>query len=229
METSASIFRFGPYESRPRTRELYKHGSKLKVRPQPLQVLNLLLSRAGDVLTREELRQQLWSSETFVDFEHCLNTSVKEIRAVLDDSASEPRYIQTLPKLGYRFIASVEVTEPAADPMPSSYAPANAADLPQPDEFLDAAALEAGIAQAEPKRGPMPLAISLVLILTLGSGAYCHWSRPANRPPPAGKMMLAVLPFENLTGDAGQEYFSDGLTEEMIAQLGRTRSASTSE
>jgi len=90
MESPVSIFRFGPYESRPRTRELYKHGSKVKVRPQPLQLLNLLLSRAGDVLTREELRQQLWSSETFVDFEHSLNTSVKEMRAVLNDSANEP-------------------------------------------------------------------------------------------------------------------------------------------
>jgi len=223
METSATIFRFGPYESRPRTRELYKHGSKLKVRPQPLQVLNLLLSRAGDVLTREELRQELWSSETFVDFEHSLNTSVKEIRAVLGDSASEPRYIQTLPRLGYRFIAPVEVVEPAANPDASSYAAADAAELSQRDEFLDAAALDAAMTQAEPKRGPMPLAISLVLILALGSGAYWLWTRSAaRRPPPAGKIMLAVLPFENLTGDAGQDYFSDGLTEEMIAQLGHT-------
>ena len=85
-ESPSAIFRFGPYESRTRTRELYKHGSKLKIRPQPLQLLNLLLSRPGDVLTREELRQQLWSSETFVDFEHGLNNSVKELRAILGDT-----------------------------------------------------------------------------------------------------------------------------------------------
>jgi len=222
MEPSATIFRFGPYESRPRARELYKHGLKLKVRPQPLQLLNLLLSRSGDVVTREELRERLWSADTFVDFEQSLNTSVKEMRAVLNDSAAEPNYIETLPRLGYRFIAPVEVIEPAANPKPSSYAEANAADLSQADEFFDAPPLDAGIAQAEPKGGPMPLAISLALILTIASGAYWLGTRSAaHRPPPAGKIMLAVLPFENLTGDAVQDYFSDGLTEEMIAQLGR--------
>src|SRR5277367_3982137 len=111
MEPSVTIFRFGPYESRPRARELYKHGSKLKVRPQPLQLLNLLLSRSGDVVTREELREKLWSSDTFVDFEQSLNTSVKELRAALGDSADEPRYIETVPKLGYRFIAQTAQAE----------------------------------------------------------------------------------------------------------------------
>ncbi len=112
MEPASTIFRFGDYESRSRTRELYVRGSKLKIRPQPLRVLNLLLARAGDVVTREELRRELWSSEIFVDFEHVLNTSIKEIRAVLNDSATEPKWIETLPKLGYRFIAPVEKIEP---------------------------------------------------------------------------------------------------------------------
>ena len=108
-EPQPATFRFGPYESRNRTRELYKYGLRLKIRPQPWQVLNLLLSRAGDVVSREELHRQLWPSETFVDFEHGLNNSVKELRAVLGDSVSEPRYIETLPRLGYRFVAPVEV------------------------------------------------------------------------------------------------------------------------
>src|ERR1700749_2505030 len=86
----------------------------MKMRPQPWQVLNLLLSRAGDVVSREELHRQLWPSETFVDFEHGLNNSVKELRAVLGDSASEPRYIETLPRLGYGFVAPVEVVERTA-------------------------------------------------------------------------------------------------------------------
>ena len=119
MDTPAQVFRFGPYESRPRSRELYKHGLKLKVRPQPLQVLNLLLNRAGDVVSREVLREELWSAETFVDFEHSLNTAVKEIRATLGDSPLTPRYIETLPRLGYRFIAPVEVINGVSDLVPS--------------------------------------------------------------------------------------------------------------
>jgi len=121
MDTPAQVFRFGPYESRPRSRELYKHGLRLKVRPQPLQVLNLLLNRAGDVVSREVLREELWSAETFVDFEHSLNTAVKEIRATLGDSPLSPRYIETLPRLGYRFIAPVEVINGASDLAPSPH------------------------------------------------------------------------------------------------------------
>src|ERR1017187_711792 len=101
-------YRFGPYEVRVRTRELFKHGIRLKLRRQPFQVLQVLVERAGDVVTREELRQMLWPAETFVDFEHGLNPSVKELRRVLSDSASEPRYVETIPKLGYRIVAAVE-------------------------------------------------------------------------------------------------------------------------
>jgi TolB-like protein/DNA-binding winged helix-turn-helix (wHTH) protein/Tfp pilus assembly protein PilF len=230
MESPVSIFRFGPYESRPRTRELYKHGSKVKVRPQPLQLLNLLLSRAGDVLTREELRQQLWSSETFVDFEHSLNTSVKEMRAVLNDSANEPQYIQTLPRLGYRFIAPVEIVELEND-RPPSRQQVDTSAFSQADSAP--VARELGVAEfpwtnspdVPPVRVPswrrwaLPGLAAMLVVIAVG---LLQWSRPRTRPEPVnGRIMLAVLPFENLTGDAGQEYFSDGLTEEMIAQLGR--------
>src|SRR5215470_10030666 len=109
MASQDAIYRFGPYELRPRTREVHKNGTRLKVRPQPFQVLQALVERGGDVVTREELRQRLWAAETFVDFEHGLNTAIKELRGLLNDSASEPRYIETLPKLGYRFIVPVEV------------------------------------------------------------------------------------------------------------------------
>ena len=141
MEPSTTIFRFGDYESRSRTRELYVRGSKLKIRPQPLRVLNLLLSRAGDVVTREELRRELWSSEVFVDFEHVLNTSVKEIRAVLNDSATEPRYIETLPKLGYRFIAPVEKIEAVAETLTPPLAPTSTISNPADVKNLEAASL----------------------------------------------------------------------------------------
>jgi DNA-binding winged helix-turn-helix (wHTH) protein len=107
-------FSFGPFEVRTRSRELFKHGVKLKLRPQPFQILNELLSKPGELVTREELRDKLWSSETFVDFEQSLNTSVKELRAVIGDSATEPQYIETVPRLGYRFIATVQAVQPTA-------------------------------------------------------------------------------------------------------------------
>ncbi len=228
-ESSSSIFKFGAYESHPQTRELFKHGSKLKVRPQPLQLLNLLLSRAGDVLTREELRKKLWSSETFVDFEHGLNNSVKELRAILGDSAAEPRYIQTLPKLGYRFIAPVEVAGPAMHSIPMRE-PEDASSSAQPSP--GAAVGVSGVVEV-PTDVPIAAAVrprfwrswvvpGLAAILVVMVVGYFQWSRSRTRPQPiSGRIMLAVLPFENLTGDAGQDYFSDGLTEEMIAQLGR--------
>jgi Tol biopolymer transport system component/DNA-binding winged helix-turn-helix (wHTH) protein len=114
MKVVAAIYRFGPYELRARTRELLKHGVKIRLRPQPLRVLEILLEHAGQPVSREELHQQLWSSGTFVDFEHGLNTAVKELRALLGDSASQPRYIETLPKLGYRIIVTVAVERPSA-------------------------------------------------------------------------------------------------------------------
>jgi DNA-binding winged helix-turn-helix (wHTH) protein len=108
-----SVYRFGSFELRTRTRELYKHGIRLRLRPQPFQVLQALVERSGGVVTREELRRVLWPAGTFVDFEHALNTSIKELRGLLSDSPTEPRYIETLPKLGYRIIVPVEVDEPA--------------------------------------------------------------------------------------------------------------------
>lgn len=110
MPTPNAIYRFGPYELRTRTREVYKNRIKLKLRLQPFQVMQALVERAGDVVTREELRQLLWPAETFVDFEHGLNTSIKELRGLLNDSATEPRYIETLPKLGYRLLVRVSTT-----------------------------------------------------------------------------------------------------------------------
>lgn len=253
MDTSA-IFRFGSYESRPRTRELYLHGSKLKIRPQPLTVLNLLLSRAGDVVTREELRQELWSSETFVDFEHSLNTSIKEIRAVLSDSAATPRYIETLPRLGYRFIAPVEKIEPSAqlsgqaEILASSTAAENAAALPvlggvarqessenfaegptadgpaasTGEEDVTASQVRVSSLQRRPRLVALGVLVAAVVIVAASIVGY-RWTHAAAtklKHASGERAMIAVLPFENLTGDTAQDYFSDGLTEEMIAQLG---------
>src|SRR6202161_2400139 len=102
------IVRFGVFELDLAAGELRKNGAKLRLQEQPFQVLALLLERAGDVVKREELRQKLWPADTFVDFDHSLNTAVNKLRETLGDSASSPRYIETLARRGYRFIAPVE-------------------------------------------------------------------------------------------------------------------------
>lgn len=105
---NSRIARFGVFELDLRVGELRKNGVKLRLQGQPFQVLALLLERAGDVVTREELRQKLWPSDTFVDFDHSLNTAINKVREVLGDSATSPRYVETLARRGYRFIAPIQ-------------------------------------------------------------------------------------------------------------------------
>jgi cholera toxin transcriptional activator len=122
------VVRFGVFELDRDAGELRKSGVKLRLQGQPFQVLTLLLDRAGEVVTREELQQQLWPSDTFVDFDHSLNTAINKVREALGDSASSPRYVETLARRGYRFIASVEKDMPA-DEIPQA-APARAQAVP---------------------------------------------------------------------------------------------------
>src|SRR5215831_19485788 len=225
MPSRDAVYHFGPYELRTQSREVYKNGIKLKLRRQPFQVLLTLVERSGDVVTREELRGRLWPSDTFVDFEHGLNTAITELRGLLNDSASEPRYIETLPKLGYRLVVAVVAARSAALSSPSGKA------ITQQEAMVgDSLPTQAGPAPVDEsfgrvrnaltqKRWTIPAAI--VVILILGLAAYVQWSRSRARAQASnGRAMLAVLPFENLTGDVSQDYFSDGLTEEMITQLG---------
>ncbi len=186
---------FGVFEVDLRAGELRRQGMKLKLQEKPFQVLTVLLERPGEVVTREELQRRLWPEDTFVDFDHSMNTAVNKLREALGDSAESPRFIETLPKRGYRFIALVQ---PAGR----------------------------GLAGAEvaPAMGRRPAVIGVVaaLVVVLALGAYLVWQRWGRRAtPPEGRIMLAVLPFENLSGDPEQEYFSDGMTEEMISQLGQ--------
>jgi DNA-binding winged helix-turn-helix (wHTH) protein len=109
------IARFGVFELDLSTGELRKGGVKLRLQGQPIQVLSLLLERAGDVVSREELREKLWASDTFVDFDHSLNTAINKVREALGDSASSPRYVETIARRGYRFIAPVQVPVKAAE------------------------------------------------------------------------------------------------------------------
>src|SRR5204863_9525943 len=118
-ETSAPVrLRFGVFEVDLRAGELRKHGVKLRLQEQPFQVLAMLLERPGETVTREELRSRLWTAETFVDFDHGMNKAVNRIRDALGDSATSPRFVETVARRGYRFIADVAVAEeaPAARP-----------------------------------------------------------------------------------------------------------------
>ena len=212
--TILPVLNFGDFSVNPRARSIHKHGVRLKLHGQPFEILLLLLERPGEVVTREELQAKLWPANTFVDFEHGLNTAIKKLRQTLGDSAAEPRFIETVPRIGYRFIAPVDVTAPLSN---------SAVSVPQ---IIAKNSGGTNIAAHGARRAwalrfrPVLAAISILLIIA--AGAFLRRSRPPSRPQPSStRVMLAVLPFENLTGDASQEYFSDGLTEEMIAQLGQ--------
>src|SRR5713226_3822958 len=200
--------RFGVFEANLHARELRKHGVRVKLSGQPFQILALLLERPCEIVTREQLRERLWPSDTYVDFDHSLNTAVKKLRAVLGDSPENSRYIETIPRVGYRFVAPVQ--EATAKKEWTAGAP-----------LVDSGSrVQAEVKETSRRRWPVFLGIGIGMVVALAG--YFEWSRlRAHSQPSSGRSMLAVLPFENLTGDAGQEYFSDGLTEEMIAQLGR--------
>jgi TolB-like protein/DNA-binding winged helix-turn-helix (wHTH) protein/Tfp pilus assembly protein PilF len=188
--------RFGVFEADFHAGELRKSGLKIKLHAQPLAVLRVLLERPGEVVTREELQQKLWGNNTFVDFDHGLNKTINKLRDALSDNADAPRYIETLPRRGYRFIAPVTTPTPAAEPSPS----------PEP----------------EPKSHFVRwAALAVAGLLVLGIYWFGFRSRVQHAAAVPTKAMLAVLPFENLSGNDSEDYFADGLTEEMIAQLGQ--------
>jgi TolB-like protein/DNA-binding winged helix-turn-helix (wHTH) protein/Tfp pilus assembly protein PilF len=236
MDTRSSIFRFGPFEADLHAEELSKNGTKVKLRGQPFQILELLLERAGEVVTREEIQQKLWPADTFVDFEHGLNTSIKKLRQVLCDSATEPRYIETLPRLGYRFIAPVEtVVEPRPSKAAAEFAgvrgPGNTGAARVTPEFL--------VGQHGRGRPRLHLFASAIVVLAgvalLFSVARTReWflglfrsTRNASvavasaaKPPRS----IAVLPLQNLSNNSAEDYFADGMTDELTTDLAQFRS-----
>jgi TolB-like protein/DNA-binding winged helix-turn-helix (wHTH) protein/Tfp pilus assembly protein PilF len=187
--------RFGVFEVDLRTGELRKNGVKIKLQDQPFRVLIILLRHAGDVVTREELRRELWPTDTFVDFDHGLNAAVRRLRDALDDSAESPRFIETLPRHGYRFITA---TVP------------NAIQPKTPAELL--------------RRWSVPVLAALFLI-ALALFVWGRYNLPGARLFRTAVQpqirSVAVLPFTNISGDPQHESFADGMTEALITELSR--------
>jgi TolB-like protein/DNA-binding winged helix-turn-helix (wHTH) protein/Tfp pilus assembly protein PilF len=208
--------RFGEFELEPKSGELRKAGVPVKLQPQPLRVLVLLASNAGELVTREEIQQAIWEGVTFVDFEHGLNFCIKQIRAALGDNAQAPRFIETLPRRGYRFIAAVDQ---------NSESTSRRIATPVRNDSTTGQTLEASASIEEHPVAPRPrvargAALGIVLLLIVAGGYVARRLLAKSAVSSPGKVMLGVMPFENLSGDAEQEYFSDGMTEELIAQLG---------
>jgi TolB-like protein/DNA-binding winged helix-turn-helix (wHTH) protein/Flp pilus assembly protein TadD len=214
-QASAPVrLRFGVFEVDLRAGELRKHGVRLRLQEQPFQILAMLLERPGETVTREELRKRLWTAETFVDFDHGVNKAVNRIRDALGDSATSPRFVETVARRGYRFIADVAVAERAPVARPE----ARTGELASlSDESLAPVA-----APSSPGRLGRwhPWTITGVA-LALASILAVVWALQLRAPQAAPIRSLAVLPLENLSRDDSQEYFADGMTDELIATLGQ--------
>jgi TolB-like protein/DNA-binding winged helix-turn-helix (wHTH) protein/Flp pilus assembly protein TadD len=212
-------YRFGVFQLDTISGELYKHGIRIKLQDQPCQVLTILLERVGEVVTREELRQRLWDHDTFVDFDHSLNISINKLRDALSDSATNPRFIETLPRKGYRFLAAVTVEEISDNRV---IAPAPVISLPVP-EVPNPSSNGNGREQIPtPNRSRLWLGIATLLLAVVAIGSWLWWKQlAAAKGVKSGRVMLAVLPFEDLTGNKGNDFFVAGLHDELIAQLGR--------
>src|SRR6202522_654505 len=209
-----SVVRFGTYEVSIRSGEVRKAGLRIRVQQQPMKLLEILLEHPGQVVTREELRSRVWPNESFGDFDQALNIAIGKLRSALGDSAENPRFIETLPKRGYRFIADVSVLD--ADVHPRS--PESAAGgLPATD--LAHRPQGTGLAVTPKSRLWLTSRIILALALVLSLSILSVWLFRSHGRAPAGIRSLAVLPLENLSGDASQNYFADGMTDELITDL----------
>ncbi|MBZ5565065.1 MAG: winged helix-turn-helix domain-containing protein [Acidobacteriia bacterium] len=204
--TASRLVSFGRYEVDLKTGELRKNGLKIRLQAQPFQLLAMLLERPGEVVTREDLQHRLWPGNTFVDFEVGLNKAIKKLRGALCDSAAGPRYIETLPRRGYRFIAKVE--EGTAD-KPAQRHPERAL-LPKRWRIMLVAGASAGLVG-------VVLAINLAGLRSrvLAVVSELHAGAPTKVES------LAVLPFENLSSDPEQESFADAMTEALTTELGK--------
>jgi TolB-like protein/DNA-binding winged helix-turn-helix (wHTH) protein/Flp pilus assembly protein TadD len=240
--TSSGRIRFGVFEMDLVSGELRKRGVKIKLHDQPFKVLAMLVERPGELITREEFRESLWPADTFVDWDLGLNSAVMKLRAALGDSAENPRFVETLPRRGYRLIIPIE---PIGEAQNANLLGSSSADLPDAlrtasATFQSASSEEAGLLAAEssmgldaPPAGPAKVSdrrmsgwLRAALIGTacaaLGFGLW-QWFGPRRAPGEGGlpqpRYVIAVLPLKNLSSEPESDYFSDGLTDEIISNL----------
>ncbi len=200
--------RFGDgFELNCSSRQMFRAGRLLKLERIPTEILIRLVETPGEIVSREQLVDHVWGKDVFLDTDNSINGAIRKLRQVLRDDAEQPRFIQTVTGRGYRFIAPVDVVSPeieAASPPSNTTATTRAAVPPPPAP-----------------RNWLKLLLLVAAAITFGAVAAIVFRSRQTPVSTSPRRMLAVLPFENLTGDPGQEYFTDGLTEEMITQLGR--------
>ena len=201
---ASRIVRFDVFELDVRAGELRKAGVKLRLQGQPIQVLATLLNNAGELVTREELRAEVWPAETFVDFDHSLHNAIARLRETLGDSAGTPHYIETLPRRGYRFIGAVERVGIAESPRPAPSEPSSEAPVVP--------------IRSRPRAIHM---FALVVILGIAGLLILPPSLAHHAAATASVHSIAVLPLDNFSGDPAQEYFVDGMTDELITDLAK--------
>jgi DNA-binding winged helix-turn-helix (wHTH) protein/TolB-like protein/Tfp pilus assembly protein PilF len=200
-QTSHRIYRFAAFEADLETGEVRKDGTKLPLQVQPFQVLAVLLKHSDELVTREQLRSQIWPQDTFVDSDHALNTAITKIRQALGDSAENPSFIETLPRKGYRFICPL--TTPVVPSPEHKIAKGSPSTERTAQRFRQRAAWIGGA------------------FLILALGGWLMWRSVRGGYGLSAIRSIAVLPLEDVSSDATQEYFADGLTDELIADLGQ--------
>jgi TolB-like protein/DNA-binding winged helix-turn-helix (wHTH) protein len=233
---------FGPFEWDSESLELRRAGVPVRIQKQPLQLLAVLMERSGRVVTRQELQKRLWPGDTFVDFEDGLNTAIKKLREALGDDREHPQFIETVPRHGYRFITQVEIVDVAH---PSGDRTAASPLLAPRGEARDAAVSVTETSGdpsyvAQPAREPasipalsrrsrswrLAVAFPAVALLICAAVAYGWWRFHQHMTAAAEAPIrsIAVLPFDNFSGDPNQDYFADGMTDELITDLAQLSS-----
>jgi len=216
------VILFGPFAAHLDSGELCREGHKIRLQAQPFNLLVMLLERPGEVVSRDQIREKLWAADTFVDFDHSLGTAINKIRLALNDSADAPRFVETLPKRGYRFVAEVrEAPTPASDVSLAVLEPAPELPPAAPSTRIPTPA--ATQASPRPARWRVLLASSALSIALLILGSYAwHQSRRTSASSPIRS--LAVLPLENLSNNPEEEFFANGMTDELITNLAKISS-----